>query len=45
MADKEKEKYTREYDDYNPKPALGPNTWTLDTIVVPIVVKSDASSR
>ena len=45
MADKVKEEYTREYDSYNPKPTLGPNTWILDTIVVPTVVKSDASSR
>ncbi len=44
MADKVKEKYTREYDAYNPKPALGPSTWTLDTIVIPIVVQTNASS-
>ncbi len=45
MADKVKEKNTREYEAYNPKPALGPSTWILDTIVIPIKVEPDASSR
>ena len=45
MADTVKKKYTREYYAYNPFADLGPSTWILDTIVVPIVVKPDASSR
>jgi hypothetical protein len=45
MAKVTKTKYTRDYREYNPPIELGPNTWILDTIVIPIVVKSDASSR
>lgn len=45
MADTRKVKYTRDYYAYNPPVELGPSTWILDTIVEPIVVKPNASSR
>ncbi len=45
MANDVKKKYTREYDAYNPFVDLGPSTWILDTIVVPIVVRPDARTR
>ena len=45
MADTTKKKYTREYYPFNPFSDLGPSTWVLDTIVEPIVVRTDASTR
>ena len=45
MADTTKKKYTRDYYPFNPFPDLGPSTWVLDTIVEPIVVITDASTR
>ena len=40
-----KTKYTRDYTAHLPPIELGPATWILDTIVIPIVKKADARSR
>ena len=40
-----KTKYTREYVAHKPPVELGPATWIVDTIVLPVVKKEDASSR
>ena len=37
--------FTRKYTAHLPPIELGPGTWILDTIVIPIVKKADASSR
>ena len=45
MAKVTKKKYTRDYYQYTPRIELGPSTWIVDTIVLPIVVNPDASPR
>ena len=40
-----KKKYTRDYTAYQPRIELGPYTWILDTIVLPVAKKEDGSSR
>ena len=40
-----KKKYTRIYTHHEPQVQLGPGTWILDTIVIPVIKEDDGSSR
>ena len=40
-----KTKYTRDYVAHQPYIGLGPMTWILDTIVLPVAKEDDGSSR
>ena len=40
-----KNQYTRDYVAHEPPIELGPSTWILDTIVLPVIKEDDGSSR
>ena len=40
-----KKEYTRDYVAHEPPIELGPPTWILDTIVLPVVKEDDAGTR
>ena len=40
-----KKKFDREYTGYEPRIELGPLTWILDTIVLPVAKEEDGSTR